>query len=150
MRKLILLLLGACVAGFLGYALIYHYRVAEAAPMDEMQWLRQEFALTDAQFAEVQRLETAYRPICDGHCLNYTEAYTKLTALLKQNNTWTPETQQAVETLYQVEMECHRDMLKHAYDVSAVMSPGQGRRYLEMIKTRLSLADPTALRQTTQ
>jgi hypothetical protein len=98
----------------------------------------------------VKTLEDAYRPICDDHCLKYTEAYANLTTLLKQNSTWTPGTQQAVETLYQVEMECHRDMLKHAYEVSAVMSPEQGKRYLEMIKTRLSLDDPAALRQTTQ
>jgi hypothetical protein len=150
MKKLILLLLGACVAGLLSYALFYRYQVAEAAPTDQMQWLRKEFALTDAQFAQVQKLETEYRPICDGHCRDYSAAYAHLTELLNQNRAWTPETRQAVEALYQAEMECHRDLLKHAYEVSAVMSPEQGRRYLAMVESRLELDDPTAMRQTTQ
>ena len=150
MKKLILLLLGACFVGILSYALFYHYQVAVALPADELQWLRQEFSLTDAQFAEVERMDKDYRPICDAHCRDYMAAYTSLSGLLKQGNKWTPETGQAMETLYRVEMECHRDMLKHAYDVSAVMSPEQGQRYLAMIKARLALAEPETLRQTTQ
>jgi hypothetical protein len=44
-------------------------------------------------------------------------------------------------------MECRRDMLRHAYDVSRVMAPEQGRRYLGMIMANLSLMTPEEMRR---
>jgi hypothetical protein len=149
-KKLLLLLAAALLAGGLACTLYYRHSVATVQVEDEMHWLRREFRLTDAQIAEVQRLDRAYRPICDGHCQDYVEAHQRLTAMLARSPAWTPEMGQTMERLYRVEMECHRDMLKHAYEVSTLMAPDEARRYLSMIESRVMLAPPAEMIQNTR
>jgi len=149
-KKLLLVLAVAFLAGGIACALYYRHSVAPVQAEDEMHWLRREFRLTDAQIAEIQRMDRAYRPICDGHCQDYLEAHERLTAMLAQSRKWTPEMAQTMERLYRVEMECHRDMLKHAYEVSSLMAPEEARRYLGMIESRVMLAPPAEMVQNTR
>jgi hypothetical protein len=149
-KRLLLVLAVALLAGGAACGLYYHHRVAPVQAEDEMHWLRREFRLTDAQIAEIQRMDRAYRPICDGHCKDYMEAHDRLMAMLAHSRTWTPDMSQTMERLYRVEMECHRDMLKHAFEVSTVMAPEEARRYLAMIESRVALAPPAEMIQNTR
>ena len=149
MKKLLLVLLLAAAAACGAY--LFHYRQTAAGQVEsEQQWLKREFALSDSQVAAIERLERAYRPICDGHCADYMAAHSRLEALLAKNTGWRPEMGQAMEALYRTQMECHRDMLKHAYEVSAVMAPDQGQRYLAMILGKLSLQAPDEMQRSTR
>jgi hypothetical protein len=149
MKKLLLVLVLAVAAACGTY--VFHYR-QNAAVQDENeeQWLKREFALSDAQWATVERLERDYRPICDGHCADYMKAHSQLEALVAKSAAWQPQMGQAMESLYRTQMECQRDMLKHAYEVSAVMAPNQARRYLVMILGKLSLPAPEEMQRSTR
>lgn len=141
-RSLIILACAALLSSAGSYGLYYGYRVS-ALPGDQAAWLRREFALSEAQAEAVARLERGYQPGCVARCFEYLNARKELSALTASDRAWNPEIGEAVERLYQVQMTCHREMLRHAYAVSAVMSPEQGRRYLAMIETRMS-TDMTA------
>lgn len=147
MKRLFLVLILAVVAVG-AYILYFHHKVNDDE--NEQQWLKREFALSDAQLAAIERLERDYRPICDGHCADYMAAHARMEALLAQNAVWRPEMAQAMEALYRSQMECHQDMLKHAYDVSAVMAPDQAHRYLSMILGRLALTAPDEMQRDTR
>lgn len=137
MKKSIAILAAALVVGALGCLFYFHHLRSGTAPLDELAWLKKEFALDERQFAEVERLHEAYMPVCDEHCDAYLQAHRKLTVLLEQSAIWTPETEQALEAAHRTEMECQRAFLKHGYEIAAVMSPEQRDRYLAMIKARL-------------
>lgn len=148
MKKLLFVLALAVAAAAATYA--FHFHQKAAGGENEQEWLKREFALSDSQLAAIERLERDYRPICDGHCADYLAAHARLEALLAKDGAWRPEMGQAMEALYRTQMECHRDMLKHAYEVSAVMAPDQAQRYLAMILDRLSLTAPDEMRRTTR
>jgi hypothetical protein len=149
MKKLLLVLAVAIAVACATYAV--HFRQQTAARDEtEQQWLKREFALSDSQLAAVERLERDYRPVCDGHCADYMAAHSRLEALLAKNAAWRPEMGRAMESLYRSQMECHRDMLKHAYEVSAVMAPDQGQRYLAMILAKLSFTAPDEMKRDTR
>lgn len=147
MKRLIAVLALAVLAAAGVYAVHFRQQTADLRQTDPQQWLRRQYALSDAQFAEVQRLESSYRPVCNRHCSDYMAAHDRLQALVASNSSWAPAMAQAMADVYRAEMECRRDMLRHAYDVSRVMAPEQGRRYLGMIMANLSLMTPEEMRR---
>src|SRR5260221_14722446 len=61
------------------------------APNGELEWLRQEFHLTDAQFAKIATLHSAYTPVCNEMCRRIMEANSKLDRLVSEKREVTPE-----------------------------------------------------------
>jgi hypothetical protein len=147
MKKLLSVLLLAAVAAVAVYQIHFRLQTADLRDTDPQQWLRREYSLSDAQFAAIQRLERTYRPVCDRHCADYMTAHTRLQDLITRNPAWTPEIGDAMADTYRIQMECRRDMLRHAYDVSAIMAPEEGRRYMAMILSRISLQTPEEMRR---
>ncbi|OAM91331.1 periplasmic heavy metal sensor [Termitidicoccus mucosus] len=141
MKKSIVILAVALTVGALGCLWYFHHLRAGAAPLDELSWLKKEFALDERQFAEIERLHQAYMPVCDAHCAAYLQAQRELAAALEGSTIFTPGMDRALETARRIETECQRSMLKHGYEVAAVMSPAQGARYLAMINARLRMTD---------
>lgn len=137
MKRLLLVLAVSVIAGAISFTAYFHNRQAALAHLDELSWLKEEFRLDDRQFAEVQRLRDAYVPVCTAHCAEYLQAQGALTAALKRNTAPGPELDQVVAALYQVQAKCQTGMLKHGYEMAAVMAPDQGARYLAMIKARV-------------
>lgn len=90
---------------------------------DAMQWLRAEFRLTDAQFAEIRRLHDAYDARCAEHCA----------AIMAARRRAAP-----AEEVARLESVCERSMAEHFHQVAAVMTPAQGRRYLEIVLPRVA------------
>jgi hypothetical protein len=108
-----------------------------AQPRGEMEWLRREYHLTDLQFARVMQVHGDYAPHCDAMCAKIAEANTHLNELIKANSKLTAEVQAAFEQCATVQSDCRRALLAHIYAVSAEMSPADGARYLEMMKSRV-------------
>jgi len=106
-------------------------------PDTEMDWLRREFQLSDAQFAQVRAKHQEYAPKCEHMCAQIVEANERLDTLIKNNNAMTPEVEAALHHSAQVQEECRRALLRHVYAVGGEMSPDQGARYLAMMKARL-------------
>lgn len=108
-----------------------------AKPEGELDWLRHEFNLSDAQFARISEMHTAYRPKCDAMCAKISEANSQLDSLIESQKAVTPEIEAALKRCAAVQEECRRAMLGHAYAVSNEMNPGNGARYLKMVKARV-------------
>jgi len=151
MRKFLFLLGFVAVVGAATYFVCYHRAMASVIIVTpdgtdaELAWLKREFALSNEQYAKVEALHEAYRPLCVGHCANYLEAHGRLKQLLETRTSWSPEIGEAVAAVARIQSECHASMLEYAYDVAACMSPEQGRRYLEMIKMQIIEGDPAGM-----
>ena len=147
MKRLVLVLCLAAAVGIASYFICYHQVMAcvVVAPDGtdaELGWLKQEFSLTPAQYEKVLALHHAYSPVCGGHCARYMAAQMHLQSLLKEKSAWSPETGATIEEIARIRGECRASMLRYAYDVAACMSPGEGQRYLDMIRARILSEDP--------
>ena len=121
-------------------------------PEPELEWLRREFALSDAEFAKIQTLHAAYRPTCDEMCRKIMEANTRLEQAIESNSAMNPEVDEAMRMAAQVQQECRQAMLTHIYAVGAEMNPASARRYLALMKPRITqsaLPPDTAVSETT-
>ncbi len=125
-----------------GYWTYYRCATAPARAMlteqgGEMQWLRHEYHLSDAQFARVEQVHREYTPKCDLMCGNIMKANARLDQLISANKSVTPEVSAAMKECLAVQNECREAMLGHVYAVGSEMSPADGARYLEMMKARI-------------
>ena len=128
-------------------------RQMAAAPNGEIEWLRQEFHLSDAQFKKIEALQSAYAPVCNEMCRRITDANSKLDRLVSENRGVTPELEAAIREAGLVQEDCHKQMLAHIYRVSAQMNPADGQNYLRLMKSRViepALSSDTAVRAATE
>lgn len=142
MKKGALALLVAVLGSVFAYCLYFYcatqpVQAMMSKPEGEMEWLRGEFALTDAQFTKIKVLHESYRPKCALMCQRITEANVQVDTLIEKNQTLTPEIENALKRASAVQEECRQAMLAHIYAVSARMNPESARRYLEMMRPRL-------------
>src|SRR5260370_40278775 len=71
-------------------------RQMAAAPNSELEWLRHEFHLSDAQFTKIADLQSAYAPVCGEMCQRIMEANSKLDRLLSENREVTPQVEASI------------------------------------------------------
>ena len=151
-------LIGALAAGVIAYEGCNYFatrdlRQMAAAPNGGLEWLRREFHLSDAQFAKIATLQSAYTPVCDEMCRKIMEANSKLDRLVSENHEVTPDLAAAIRETGLVQEECHRQMLAQIYQVSAQMNPVDAQNYLRLMKSRMiepALSSDTAVRATTE
>jgi Heavy-metal resistance len=142
MKKALLIIALAGAAALGGYFTYYHFATAPtqamlSGPNGEMEWLRTEYHLSDAQFARIRQLHGEYAPRCDVMCEKIAKANAQLQQLIATNKTFTPAVDAAMSECVAVQAECRRALLQHVYAVSAQMSPGDGERYVKMMTARL-------------
>ena len=140
-RGLVILLVAVVIA-ITGYAIYYGSATAKAKamlrePAGEMEWLRREFRLSDAQFERIAKMHREYAPACAVMCAKIARSNERLDALIAANRTPTPEVRAALHESTVVQEECRQAMLGHVYAVCAEMPAEQGTRYLKMMKARL-------------
>ncbi len=145
MKKGALTLLVAVLGSAFAYCLYFYCATQPVQammnkPEGEMEWLRQEFALNDVQFARIKALHETYRPRCDLMCRKIAATNSKLNTLIGSNQRVTPEIDSALQQASAARQECRQAMLAHIYAVSAEMKPESSRRYLAMMKPRLMQA----------
>ena len=142
MTKAFIVIIMAAAAAFTGYSVSYRCATASSQSMltkpgGEMEWLRCEYHLSDAQFARIQQLHREYAPTCDLMCEKIGKANDKLDELVGANRTVTPEVAAAMKECLAAQADCREAMLGHVYAVSAEMSSKDGARYLQMMKARI-------------
>jgi hypothetical protein len=138
-----------------GYVAYYRCATAPTREMlsradGEMEWLRDEYHLSDAQFGRIRQMHADYAPKCDVMCEKIANANARLNQLIKANKTFTPELDAAMTECVAVQSECRRALLRHIYEVSAQMSPEDGARYVQMMTARIvepGLAHTTVISQ---
>jgi hypothetical protein len=142
MKRAFIVIFIAAVVASAGYWISYRCATASTESMltkpgGEMEWLKCEYHLSDAQFARIRQLHRDYAPTCDLMCAKITKANNRLDELVSANRTVTPEVAAAMKECLTAQAECREAMLGHVYAVSAEMSPQDGTRYLQMMKTRI-------------
>ena len=141
MKNFLLTLLAVLAAGALVGGALYRWHCddalhAAAQQRDAMKWLRTEFRLSDAQFAAIARLQEDYSVECAGHCAAIGAARAALGAAEKSGQ---PATTLAAlqRTVAERELTCRTAIDVHLGKVAALMPPGQGARYLQMLLPRV-------------
>ncbi len=95
MKRLFLILALAIFLGSGAYFLSYHVtqtmfcRMPDAS--EPWSWTRQEFHLSDAEYAQVKKLETDYHPRCLELCDQIEQSHMALKKLILANSQITPE-----------------------------------------------------------
>jgi hypothetical protein len=143
MRRPLLLLAAMLLAGitvFLaGQRLAIHWRLQHATPAtDDLGWLQMEFGLSDADLARARQLHEGYLPKCREFCERIDARKQELRAVLKAGTNASAAIEQRLVEIGTLRAQCQAAMLQHFRDVSEVMPPEQGRRYLAEMQ-RLTL-----------
>ena len=133
-----LLLSTAAFAGFYYFG-TSSCRAMMSDPQPGLAWLKREFKLSDAEFARITRLHEAYLPQCGKRCARIAELNRKLEQLLGQASGVTPEIREVLAERATMRADCEAEMLNHFLEVSRMMPPEQGRRYLEWVERQTSL-----------
>lgn len=137
MNRVLLLLLIACAAGLGAYGITRQLAPAVVA-VDELDWLRREFRLDEAQAREIERLHAAYGPVCAEHCAAVYDARAAVVAAQRDHGAGSPAHQTAQARLADLEIVCQTATRAHLEAVAAVMSPAEARRYLELVTPKVS------------
>jgi hypothetical protein len=127
MKNGLIMLLVVLAAGALSYGVFYTMNDAPAVRQaaregDAMAWLRAEFHLTAAQFAAIKKLHDDYGLQCSEHCR----------AIMDARRRGASRAEQAA-----LEKICVDAMTEHFRKVAALMSPGEGDRYLAIVLPRV-------------
>ena len=133
------LLAAVAVAGF-SYLAARQFCVEHLARSgDDLEWLRTEFHLSDADLARVRQLHEGYLPKCGALCEQIAARKLELeAAFAASTNAVTPNVEQKLREIASLRAQCQAQMLQHFHEVSLAMSPEQGRRYLAEMQ-RLTL-----------
>ena len=106
-------------------------RMASAA--DDLDWLRQEFRLSDAELARVRELHEGYLPKCGEMCKQIAEKKRELEMAIPAVTNATDLRDPIGKKLGELALlraQCQLQMLQHFVEVSQAMPPAQGQRYL--------------------
>ncbi|MGA2444591.1 MAG: periplasmic heavy metal sensor [Opitutaceae bacterium] len=125
----------ALIAGLLGYRAGCDPALHEAARQgDAMTWLKREFHLTDQQYAAIEKLHREYTGSCDEHCRMIQEAMKMRDALRAAQPVDAAAVTAADQRVRELSTRCETLLLRHLEQVAALMSPEDGRRYLETMR----------------
>jgi Heavy-metal resistance len=143
MKHPLVIVLLALVAGVAVFAASYVLaqrvwakHVANSA--DNLDWLRQEFHLGDAEMGRVRELHAGYMPKCTEMCKRIAAKEDELESALAGTTNVTATAEQKLSELAALRAQCQTQMLRHFAEVSQAMPPDQGRRYLAEMQ-RLTL-----------
>jgi hypothetical protein len=136
---LVVLLLASVDLFLAGHHIAARWGVQMAArPADELDWLRLEFRLSDADLARVRQLHEGYLPRCRDFCERIEARKRELQSLLEAGTNAASALEQKLVEIGTLRAQCQAAMLQHFREVCQVMPPEQGRRYLAEMQ-RLTL-----------
>jgi len=135
MKRSLLILVIALLAGSALFASSYlmSRRVCEtcaSSATDNLEWLRREFHLDNAEMERMRQLHDGYLPKCAAMCEQIAAKKQELDAALAGSTNITAVAKQKLTELALLRAECQAQMLQHFVEVSQAMPPEQGRRYL--------------------
>ena len=151
MKRPLLILLGALALGAAIFACSFFTArhttmMCCEQPADDLNWLRLEFHLNDADMARIREMHEGYLPKCAEMCAKIAAAKRKLDSLIGTNATITAEVQAKQKEIADLRAQCQTQMLEHFVAVSQAMPPAQGARYLAEMK-KLTLGDHGQMEQ---
>ena len=133
MKRSLIILIIVLLAGSALFASSYlmSRRVCQkCATTDNLDWLRQEFHLSDAEMARMHELHDGYLPKCGEMCAQIAAKKEELDQVLAGATNITDVAKQKLTELAILRSQCQSQMLQHFIEVSQAMPPEQGRLYL--------------------
>lgn len=97
-------------------------------------WLRNEFNLTDEQFAAVSAAHRGYAAVCTRHCADILAARQNLEDVRDHG----ADVAVAEEQLQKLEQVCNDATLAHVRRVAGLMPPEAGKRFLALVEPHLA------------
>jgi hypothetical protein len=151
MNRSLVILIGALALGLAIFSGSYftarHATMACCSrPADDLDWLRTEFHLNDADMAHIRKLHDGYLPKCAEMCGKIAAKKNELDAVLGNDTNITAAAQVKLNELANLRAQCQAQMLQHFMMVSQAMPPEQGQRYLAEMK-ELTLANHEQIEQ---
>jgi hypothetical protein len=104
--------------------------VSYAHRADSLDWLRQEFHLSDSEMSRIRELHNGYMPRCQTMCAQIAAKKQELDQALAGATNVNATVQQKLTELAVLRSQCQAQMLEHFVEVSRAMPPEQGSRYL--------------------
>jgi small-conductance mechanosensitive channel len=137
MNRSLVMLLGALALGaalFAGSYFVSQRACLMTRSADDLNWLRVEFHLSDAEMARVRKLHEGYMPQCAKMCALIAAKSAEVQTALGNGTNVTVEAQKKLTELGELRAQCQTQMLRHFIEVSQAMPPEQGQRYLAEMK----------------
>ncbi len=133
-----LIALAGLAAAVLGYYFIYasqtaKYRALEQSVAPDLAWLKRQYQLSDTEFHRVSALHNAYVAACAERCRQIDARNAELQKLIAVSTNVTSEIERRLGEAATLRAVCQTEMLKHFFEVSRAMPPGQGKRYLDWV-----------------
>ena len=126
----------ACVALFAGAYLaasrVFSNQVSQS--LDDLDWLRIEYRLTPSELEQVREVHEGYVTVCHGFCRQIAEQKGALKALVATGQGDSDAAAECLSSIAHLRAECQAAMLSHFEEVSELMPPDQGNRYLEEMR----------------
>ena len=134
-----LLAVVAGAAGFVSYRLGCDTEVQQALmKRDALAWLRTDFHLSDAQFAEIRKLHESYSKVCEEHCRAIQEAAVACDAVKSGPQPDARAIEAAEQRVQELRQICETAIAAHVRQVASEMSPTEGRRYLALVLPKIA------------
>ena len=135
MRRPLIILAAILLAGaavfFAGQRLAAHWCAKlTTRPTDDLAWLRLEFRMNETELARARQLHDGYLPKCRDFCGRIDARNRELQAMLAFGANAPAAIEQKLIEIGTLRARCQAAMLQYFHEVSLVMPPEQGRRYL--------------------
>lgn len=109
-----------------------------AKSTDDLDWLRMEFRLSDAELARIRVLHQGYVPKCTENCALIAAKKKELSRADAAGTNSPARLEELRSEVAALRTKCQSEMLAHFEEVSRAMPADQGERYLAEMK-RLTL-----------
>jgi len=139
MRKPAVILAGALFIAavvFAGAFYCAHYVCVQrgATATDDLDWLRMEFHLSDAELTHIRELHEGYLPKCSDNCILIAAKKRELSQAIAVGTNSAATIDALRGQVVALRQKCQGEMLAHFEEVSRAMPPKQGQRYLAEMK----------------
>jgi hypothetical protein len=110
---------------------------AQETQQNGLRWLRDHYQLDESTWLRIAALHEAYYPVCGDMCARIAAANAKVAELMQQSDRFSPELETALRSAEATHADCRAALLRHVYEVAALMPPDASRRYLAEMAPRL-------------
>lgn len=129
MKRVLLILALAIVACIAACAIVYFYQMR--IPSDE--WMGRRLGLSGEALAEFTAAHYRYAATCAEMCRKIQNADARLAALVLENTGFNAEIVEAMTSADALRTECRQNMLRHFYEVAAMLGPRERETYMDLV-----------------
>lgn len=128
-RGLLLTLVLTTLAGALGALCTVHYLQSKQTPPSLHEFVHKEMRLTDAQEAQLNKLEQDFAVRRKVREAELRAANAELAAAIQARHEYSPEVQASVERFHHAMGELQKETIVHVLAMRRVLTPEQARKF---------------------